>query len=218
MCGKDISHKKGSKRKFCSESCFFESRKKFINKECRVCGKVFYPTADRIKYCSTECYNVVRKANIFKPCLICGEPVRDLRRGRKKYCSNSCRYNAKTLFIPNYNLIACEWFSKFDDLNSTVGIYANNPEEFYIKEASAYVDYINHDLKLIIEWYERGHYKYGKLREKDINRNQKIHLAFPNYLFLVILEFEDVSPFVLSNSDESTYKHLLYDVLPLTLK
>jgi len=160
---------------------------------------------------------VARKANVYKPCLICGKPIKDLRRGRKKYCSNNCRYSAKTIYIPNHNLNACKWFTEFDRINRTSGQYAGHPEEFYIHEACAYVDYINHNLKLIIEWYERSHYRHGKLKQKDVERNTKILTIYSNYLFLAIKEFDQIKPFVLLDSEKSTYKYLIYGDHSLTL-
>lgn len=58
-----------------------------------------------------------------------------------------------------------------------------------------YLDYVNDDLKLIIEWDEVAHYKNGKLLEKDIKRQNKILSSdeFKNYIFLRIKENIELS-------------------------
>jgi hypothetical protein len=91
---------------------------------------------------------------------------------------------------PNYNKKACEWFKIFDEQNNTKGRYAlYGGGEYLIEELGYWVDYINHDLKLIIEWDEKRHYyANGDLKKKDIIRQNKIQKLYPEYSFLRIRE------------------------------
>ena len=87
----------------------------------------------------------------------------------------------------SYNDKASEWFHEFDKHYNTSGDYAkNNNGERCIK--GFYVDYINDDLKIIIEWDESYHYKNGKLSNKDIKRQELIQLEYPNYKFIRIIQ------------------------------
>ncbi len=89
--------------------------------------------------------------------------------------------------IPFYNPKACKYFKQFDKINSTEGQYATNGGELCI--LGYWLDYINHDKKLIIEWdEERHHYVNGKLREKDIIKQKEIEAHFSGYTFIRIRE------------------------------
>lgn len=91
--------------------------------------------------------------------------------------------------IPNYNLNSQDYFRKFDKENNTTGKFAENGGEFQIKELGYFPDYINFDLKLIIEWDEEAHYNYaGELKEKDIERQKEIQEFYPDFEFRRIKE------------------------------
>lgn len=86
---------------------------------------------------------------------------------------------------PSYNMKTVELFKKFDSANNTIGQYATAPNEFYIKELGYWVDYINFDLKLIIEVDEKHHFtKDGNLKERDVQRQKEIQEQFPDFKFL----------------------------------
>lgn len=68
--------------------------------------------------------------------------------------------------FPHYNKKACEYFKKFDEENNTKGLYGSN--EYLIEELGYWPDYINFDMKLIVEWDEEYHFIKGKLRQKEI--------------------------------------------------
>lgn len=90
---------------------------------------------------------------------------------------------------PNYNNQACEYFKEFDEVNETEGRYAIcDSGEYLIEELGYWPDYINFDLKLIIEWDESRHYVNGKLKEKDIKRQEEIKELFPDFEFRRIIE------------------------------
>lgn len=85
-----------------------------------------------------------------------------------------------TIF-PNYNKKACEYFKKFDVKNNTKGRYAVYGDgEYLIEELGYWPDYINFDMKLIIEWDEEYH---KKQQEKDMIRQQEIQEYFPDFEF-----------------------------------
>jgi very-short-patch-repair endonuclease len=122
------------------------------------------------------------------------------KQGYKRKQSNKERKNRRLLFQekfndfdnwhPNFNPKACDYFEKFDKENNTSGQHARNGGEFHIKELGYWVDYINHDLKLIIEWDEEKHFTENKLIEKDIIRQQEIQELYPDYEFRRIRENE----------------------------
>ncbi|MEW6615423.1 MAG: helix-turn-helix transcriptional regulator [Thermodesulfobacteriota bacterium] len=94
-------------------------------------------------------------------------------------------------FQPQYNPKACRWFEIFDKTNNTKGMYATNGGEFFIETLGYFLDYINHDLKLIMDWDEEFHYDInGSLYERDKIRQQNIEKYFPNYKFIRIREKE----------------------------
>lgn len=110
------------------------------------------------------------------------EGIRNIKIGITGY------YAIKKKHRPNYNLKSIEYFKEFDKNNNTTGIFATNPKEFYIKELGYYLDYINFDMKLIIEWDEERHYVRKALREKDIKRQKEIENLFSSFKFERIRE------------------------------
>jgi len=96
------------------------------------------------------------------------------------------------LIFPAYNKKAIEFFKVFDKKNNTNGQYATNPKEYCINSLGYWVDYINFDKKIIMEYDEKHHYNNdGNLRNKDIQRQQKIQKNFPDFDF-VRIKGEDV--------------------------
>lgn len=91
--------------------------------------------------------------------------------------------------FPAYNKLACEYFRKFDEENHTKGKYAvYGGGEYKIEQLGYWVDYINFDLKLIMEWDEKRHYINGQLCDKDIDRQKSIQTIFPDFQFKRIRE------------------------------
>lgn len=90
---------------------------------------------------------------------------------------------------PSYNESSIIFFKCFDEINNTNGQYATNPKEFYIKELGYYPDYINFDLKLIVEIDESFHFdKNGYLREKDVYRQKEIQNFYFDFKFIRFTE------------------------------
>lgn len=101
-------------------------------------------------------------------------------------CKNIKMNNGK---FPGYNKQAIPIFQEFDIINNTRGIYATNPYEFQILGYS--LDYINFELKIIIEVDEKQHFnKDGTYIDDDIKRQKEIHEKFPDFKFLRFKEEE----------------------------
>ena len=83
--------------------------------------------------------------------------------------------------FPSYNKNTIPIFQEFDRLNNTRGIYATNPYEFQCLGYS--LDYINFDLKLIIEIDEPRHEKPIQ-KAKDIIRQEEIQELYSDFEFL----------------------------------
>lgn len=115
------------------------------------------------------------------------EKIRKLRVARINQIEKNCGQ-----YFPNYNKIASEIFKKFDELNNTKGRYAvYGNGEYKIPKMYYSLDYINFDLKLIIEVDELYHFeKTGKLREYDIRRQKEIQELFQDFKFLRFKEEE----------------------------
>ncbi len=90
--------------------------------------------------------------------------------------------------VPGFSLKACKFFKTFDKSHDTKGRHATNGGEYHIKSLGYFPDYINFDLKLIMEWDEEHHYIDGKLKKKDRIRQQQIQKHFPNFEFRRIRE------------------------------
>lgn len=86
--------------------------------------------------------------------------------------------------FPSYNKHACEYFRKFDEEHNTKGQYAvYGGGEYKIEELGYWVDYINFDLKLIMEYDEPAHYVNGKLKIEDIARQEEIQKVYSDFEF-----------------------------------
>ena len=90
--------------------------------------------------------------------------------------------------FPFYNKRACDYFRQFDEINQTRGRYATNGGEYFVKTLGYFLDYINHEKKLIIEWDEEQHYRGGKLKQHDVIRQREIEKQFRGYTFIRIRE------------------------------
>lgn len=95
--------------------------------------------------------------------------------------------NNRGFTFPNYNKEACEYFRKFDKEHNTKGRYAvYGGGEYFIEELGYWPDYINFNMKLIMEWDEPRHYKGGKLKRKDVDRQREIQEYFSDFEFIRI--------------------------------
>lgn len=85
--------------------------------------------------------------------------------------------------IPNYTPSACEIFKKFDELHNTNGRYAvYGNGEYWIKELGYFIDYINFDLKLIIECDTPDHFDiFDNELLESIQRLKEIQEFYPDF-------------------------------------
>lgn len=89
--------------------------------------------------------------------------------------------------FPNYNKEACEYFREFDKEHNTKGRYAvYGGGEYLIEELGYWPDYINFDKKLIIEWDDPKHYRNGRLKQKDKQRQKEIQEYYSDFKFIRI--------------------------------
>ena len=170
----------------------------------------------------------IREISKGQPCLCgCGIPVnsgaRFINRHNKRNCivSEETRRKQRLAAIkrvekritngeqvhPSYNERACGFFEQFDRDLYTNGQYATNGGEFYVKELCYWLDYINFDLRLIIEWDEEFHYVDGSLRPRDVRRQKEIQGCFPDFKFVRLRENklpETLLGFPMKYVDEST--------------
>jgi len=93
--------------------------------------------------------------------------------------------------FPAYNKIAINFFKNFDIKNKTNGQYATNPYEFYIQEWGYWVDYINFDLNLIIEYDEAYHFTTPQ-QIKDKIRQERIQSVFPDFKIIRVKDGEEL--------------------------
>lgn len=72
---------------------------------------------------------------------------------------------------PNYNKVACEYFTELNEEFGWNLQHALNGGEFFIKELGYWVDAYDKNKNIVVEYDEARHYNIdGTLKEKDINR------------------------------------------------
>lgn len=184
-CGKEFVHKRKKVKKYCSERCMrLGSRKR---KRCLICDQPLEKRGVSRKECKPKC-------------LICGK---ECNHHYDKYCSVKCRAEAQRIYHlqrvqklyannqklqPFYSKKACQWFIDFDKDNNTNGQHAETKKgERLVK--GYWLDYVNDDMKLIIEWNESQHYKKdGSLKVKDIRKKKEVMEEYPEYEYWMIKE------------------------------
>jgi hypothetical protein len=201
-CGKPykILPSRASGSKFCSKAC--KDRHNFVYVTC-VCGTDFRKTTQRTKYCSKSCFHTARRRRIKKTCVQCGKKFEVIAyRTSARFCTNKCsaaneetRQKMRLSYLntlrkrvggqiyPNWNPAACDYFDHFDREHNTHGHHARNGGERFISELGYWVDYINDELKIIME-YDEPHHRQQK--PQDERRQQEIQKALPDYQFLRI--------------------------------
>ena len=197
-CGKQFQCREGLKRKFCSNKCSNQFRlkgKPAINK-----GKTLeeFIGIERAKEVKERLAKAVKGKSLIER-LGSLEKVEEYIRKQKeshKNPTNELRRKRRILAIKrmsdsggqfaNYNREACEFFKAFDEKNNTKGRYAvYGGGEFYVRELGYWLDYINFELKTIIECDELYHFdENGNLRESDIRRQKEIQELYPYFRFI----------------------------------
>ncbi len=192
-------------------------RKDRIIVSCDWCGKELKRLPKRINemnFCNSKCHaewlsenkreekNPVWVPRVEIKCDWCGKKIKRLPKKIKptNFCNrkhadrfHARRIREKFLSLGDcfHNLIATKFFRKFDKDFRTKGHYAdpeNGKKEFRVIGYS--LDYINFDLKMIIEWDEESHYRKGFLKKKDTERQQEIQEHFSDFRFVRIRQEE----------------------------
>ena len=148
-------------------------RKDYTEKFCINCGKKL--EGKQQKFCSNNCKDIGFKS------------YSEIKRKMRIFMINNVnqRIQNNQQIVPNWNPKACDYFEKFDLENNTQGQHARNGGEYHIKELGYWVDYINHEKKIIIEYDEKYH---EKQKQKDIRRQEEIEKHFSDYKFYRIRE------------------------------
>lgn len=170
---------------------------------CKHCRKSFYVTyknRNKRKYCSHKCSSSARRGVKRKPF---SKKTRikmsEASKGRvRKQSSEEIKNRRITAInkiqerlksgdqlVPNWNPKTCDYFENFDKKNNTCGQHARRGGEYHIKELGYWLDYINHDLKLIME-YDEPYHERTKQKNKDIIRQEEIKNYFLGYKFIRI--------------------------------
>lgn len=87
--------------------------------------------------------------------------------------------------IPNYNHAACEAFDAINDFFGWNGQHAKNSGEFHIKELGYRVDFYDKKQNIVIEYYERSHYRSLIRLVKTLLREQEIMKHFGCQFFRI---------------------------------
>lgn len=193
-CGKEFINKRKNAI-YCRKRCSELDRR--INKRCKICNKlVKRPSRDT---CSKKCAGI-HKTKKKPKCIICGK---ECAHTHSKHCSRDCkaitdsrnrikfvksRLKKGQKLSPFYNKKACEWFRRFDKRYNTQGQHAETKDGERLI-FPYWVDYINDDIKLIIEWNEKQHYKKdGQLKEKDYRKMEVVLEKYEDYEYCIINE------------------------------
>lgn len=76
--------------------------------------------------------------------------------------------------FPNFNIRACRLFDEISREKNVKIQHALNGGEFHIKELGYWVDGYDKDNNVVYEFYEKSHFRKGKLVDKDIIREKEI--------------------------------------------
>ena len=100
-CGKQFQGYGGNANIFCSNQCYWDSKKKQIIKICIECGRKYKkpPSAHRSKFCSRECFHKhISRNSIDVPCKTCGKLIHKWQSqvypSGNIYCSRQCATEA----------------------------------------------------------------------------------------------------------------------------
>jgi hypothetical protein len=195
-CSKEArfsGYKKGY-RLFCSKDCYFKSDffKNLTVKARSSITPESHKQANRrkklrkhktwnkgLRYTYEELYGV-EKANILKLNL------------KQRMLVLKQQTGSSVLSPPMYNLNACNVFKKLNrdlDLNGQHGT-EKGEYQLLTEDLNYWLDYIDIDNKLIIEWDEEYHFGCRRQIEKDLIREARIKDHFYDYMFIRIREKE----------------------------
>jgi len=125
---------------------------------------------------------------------------------------------------PRMNPKSFPYFKEINNNFGLEGIYGDNGKEYYDKDLGYWLDFIDFDCGIIIEWDEQHHYyNDGSLKKKDIDRQTLIEQKYYDFCFIRIkqeefMELDEHNQFMytknkLENSLESLTEKLRNDRL-----
>lgn len=88
-CGSEFIKKAKTTGQYCSRSCWYETYKSKLARDCQVCGTTIYGRPDA-KSCSVECGNQLRRVRREVYCQLCRKKLPENCSKRAKYCSRVC--------------------------------------------------------------------------------------------------------------------------------
>lgn len=86
-CGKELE---GQQTRFCSTSCWYESRSWDKDGTCEVCGIAYTKKYRKQRCCSRECGNKAKSADREQQCKSCGSTFERPHGKLRMYCSRTC--------------------------------------------------------------------------------------------------------------------------------
>ena len=97
-----------------------------------------------------KCYNIEQRVNIYNK----------IKNG--------------TWCVPNFNVDVCSLLDKISKEKNIIIRHALNGGEFYIDKLGYWVDGYDEVNNVVYEYYEKYHFIKGKLKNRDINREEEI--------------------------------------------
>jgi very-short-patch-repair endonuclease len=176
--------------------------KEKIRKVCPICGKSFevIPSRNKAKFCSIKCrvkwdskHRLGKNSSgwkggmIEKQCLICGKKIKrprcDIKTGRGKFCSHSCKAVWITKHAKKKNT-SIEL--KVEEYLKKIGVKFESQK--VIPEGRTIADFYIPEQRLVI--YADGKYWHGRPEVKNRDQQQDFQLGFNGYKVLRLGEDE----------------------------
>lgn len=180
-CGEKIFYNSAGRRNHMEKrgeqcrKCFFKNRTKWngpIVRECPACGNQWHiTTLNGYKHS-------LRKNTVCSSCrnLLYPKITPDVIRKIRLTAINNVQMKqlAGVQLIPGFNAKACLFFDNLNKTNSWNLIHALNGGEVYLKSLGYWLDSYDAIRNIVVEWYEKHHFRKGILRIKDIRRKEEI--------------------------------------------
>lgn len=196
-CGKEYTS--SHNEKYCSRKCYYlDIKKEDIKFKCKYCKKEIISKYKKRIFCSKECRSAWSKTEegrktagmkMFgkispkRGTVLSDEVKKKISESTKKSMRLAMDSKGKN-WQPFFNKTAAEYFLKYDEENHTNGQHAlNGGERRIYNKGNIFIDYINDDLKLIIE-YDEPHHKYKQ--DYDTDRENRIRELLPEYKIIRI--------------------------------
>ena len=145
QCGKELS---GQQKRFCSTTCWYQSRHYEKTDNCAVCKKSFVKKYKAQFCCSVDCGNHMKSANKITACENCGKEFERPHGKFPKYCSRSCAMYGR----------------------ARAGQIKSHPEGETIMHSSGYIQE-----KRDGKWIMQHRLVLGDLLGRPLERHERVH-------------------------------------------